>query len=277
MTYLRLKCEKERTLEIYVEILAIGNELCYGRVYDTNSFWIADQATQLGAKVRRITCVPDSVEDICASLKEALARHPHFVVITGGLGPTSDDLTIEALSKFLRVKITTSDEILQIMAKKRGVPLEQLPPNLIKMARSVEGAECLPNRVGWAPVSLIETGGTMVAALPGPPTEMKACFTEYLAKKIRDKTEYESASRRVYVTMYESQISPVIDAIMKEMHGTYLKPLVSEYQRDKALLPVELIAFADNSEACQKKMAVMIERLKEYITGKGGKLDTAEG
>ena len=264
-------------MEIHVEIFAVGDELCYGRVYDTNSFWIADQATQLGAKVRRIICMPDSLEDICASLKEALDRDPNFVILTGGLGPTSDDLTIDALSKVFSLDVVISKEILQSMAKRRGVSPSELPPNIVKMARSVEGAECLPNPVGWAPVTLIEKIHATIAALPGPPTEMKACFTEYLAKRIREKTEYESASRRVFVSMYESQVSPIIDEIMNDMHGTYLKPLVSEYQRDKGLLPVELLAFAENTEACQKKMKMMIERLKEYVTEKGGKLNTAEG
>jgi len=259
-------------LEIWVEIFAIGNELCYGRVYDTNSFWIADHVTQLGAKVQRITCIPDNLEGICALLKEAMDRCPHFIVLTGGLGPTPDDLTIEALSRFFRVEATTRKEILQSMAERRKVPVDQLPPNLVRMARSLEGAECLPNPVGWAPVTVIKRNDTTVAALPGPPTEVKACFTEHLAKRIREKTLYESASKRVFVSMYESQVSPIIDEIMKNMPGTYLKPLVSEYQRDKGLLPVEIIAFAEDSGACQKKMEEIIKRLGGSVTQKGGNL-----
>ena len=255
-----------------MEIFAIGNELCYGRVYDTNSFWIADQVTQLGAKVQRITCIPDSLEDVCTSLKEAVDHDPHFIILTGGLGPTPDDLTIEALSRFFGLEIITRKEILQSMAERRKVSVDQLPPNLVRMARSLNGAECLPNPVGWAPVTVIKRSDMTLAALPGPPTEMKACFSEYLAKRIREKTLYESASKRVFVSMYESQLSPIIEEIMKNMPGTYLKPLVSEYQRDKGLLPVEVIAFAENNGACQKKMEEIIRRLNECVAQKGGNL-----
>lgn len=258
-------------MEIRVEVFAIGNELCYGRVYDTNSFWIADQATQLGARVQRITCIPDDLESICASLKEAMNRNPHFIFLTGGLGPTSDDLTVDALSSLFNLRIMTRKEILQVMAKRRGVSEEQLPPNLVKMARSLEEAECLPNPVGWAPVTMINRSNVTVVALPGPPAEMKACFAEHLAKRLREKTRYESVSRRVLVSMYESQVSSITDEIMKNIPGTYLKPLVSEYQRDKGL-PIEIIAFAENDGDCQGKLETIIEMLKERVAQKGGNL-----
>lgn len=255
-----------------MEIFAIGNELCYGRVYDTNSFWIADQVTQLGAKVQRITCIPDSLESICALLREALDRGPRFIILTGGLGPTSDDLTIEALSTFFCLKAITRKAILQLMAERRGVSVEQLPPNLVRMSQSLEGAECLPNPVGWAPVTVIERSDVTVAVLPGPPAEMKACFAKHLAKRIRGKTGYQSVSRRVIVSMYESRISPITEEIMKSMPGTYLKPLVSEYQREMGL-PVDIIAFAEDNEACQEKMEEVIRRLNEHVTQKGGNLE----
>jgi len=258
-------------LEIRVEIFAIGKELCYGRVYDTNSFWIADQVTQLGAKVQRITCVPDSVSDICGALREAINRNPDFIILTGGLGPTSDDLTIEALSGLLSLKVATDKEILRLMADRRGVPVDQLPPNLIKMAHSLEGAECLSNPVGWAPVTAVKRSHLTIAALPGPPVEMKACFNEHLAKRIRGETGYESSSGRVFVSMYESQVFPIVEEIMQKVPGTYLKPLVSEYQRDKGL-PVEIIAFARDKDACQRKLEETIKRLRESVTQKGGSL-----
>jgi len=255
--------------QICIEIFAIGDELCYGRIYDVNSFWIAEQATQLGAKVQRITCIPDDLDIICNSVKEALNRNPIFVILTGGLGPTSDDLTIEALSKLLKLEMVTSREILKAMAERRNVPVKQLQPNLVRMARSLSGAECLPNPLGWAPVTIIKKGDTVIAALPGPPKETKACFTEYLAKRIREKTSYESESKRIFVKMYESQVSPITDEIMKKMPGTYLKPLVSEFQVDKGL-PVDIIAFAENREACQKKIEKIVKRLEELVTQKGG-------
>lgn len=259
-------------MEVRVEIFAIGNELCYGRVYDTNSFWIAAQATQLGAIVHRITCVPDVVEEICAALNDALTRKPDFVISTGGLGPTSDDLTVESLSKLIGVAIVTRKETLRSMAERRAVPVNDLPSNLVRMARSLKGAECLPNPLGWAPVTLIEKGDTTIAALPGPPREMRACFTEYLAKRIHGKTHYRSIAKRVLVTMYESRVSPITDEIMRTMPGVYLKPLVGEYQREKGL-PVDIIAFAENEGKCKVRIDETIEKLRELINENDGHLE----
>jgi molybdenum cofactor synthesis domain-containing protein len=253
--------------KICVEIFAIGNELCYGKIYDTNSFWIAEQATHLGANVQRITCIRDDVETIRCGLSEALSRNPQFIILTGGLGPTSDDLTIEALSKLLNSRITINKDVLKIMAERKKMVVEDLPPHLVKMLRTIEGAECLPNPLGWAPVTVIHKGETTIIALPGPPKEVKACFAEYVAGKIRERTGCESESKRVFVNMYESQVSPITDEIMKSMSGAYLKPLVSEYQPDKGL-PIEVIAFAENKEACQKKIMEIIERLEKLVTQK---------
>ncbi len=252
---------------ISIEVFAIGNELCYGRIYDTNSFWIAEQVTQLGAKVQRITCVPDDTEVICNVLQEAINRHPDFIVLTGGLGPTSDDLTIESLSRVFNRKIIIRPEIMKIMAERKKTPVDQLSPHLIRMLRSLEDAECLPNPVGWASVTIINRGETTTVALPGPPTEVKACFSEYLTKRIKERTRHESEAKRVFVQMYESQVSPITDEIMETIPGTYLKPLVSEYQSEKGL-PIEIIVFAENREACQNKINEVMKRLEDLVARK---------
>jgi molybdenum cofactor synthesis domain-containing protein len=81
-------------LSTTAEVFAIGDELCYGRVYDTNSFWLADQLTRRGVHVQRITCLRDKKEEIFEALRNSLNRKPTFILITGGLGPTQDDLTL---------------------------------------------------------------------------------------------------------------------------------------------------------------------------------------
>ena len=262
-------------MEITVEIFAIGNELCYGRIYDTNSFWIADKVTSLGAKVQQITCITDSIEAICRALGEAIDRNPDFIIMTGGLGPTSDDLTIEALSKLLDLPIMIRQDILQKMAERKQVAVKQLTPNFVSMARSLDGAECLSNPVGWAPVTIIERSKLTISALPGPPSEVKACFEEYLSERIKERTGLQSVSKRVFVTMFESQVSPITEEIMKNTPGTYLKPLVSEYQRDKGFLPIEIIAFSESNQSCQKKIAEITRKLRTLVAQKGGTVKEA--
>lgn len=256
-------------LSVSVEIIAIGSELCYGRIYDTNSFWIADQITQLGASVQRITCVPDKIEDICTVLKEAMERQPDFIISTGGLGPTFDDLTIESLSKVTRREIVTDREILKSMAKRRGTTIEELSSNLIRMARTIKGATCLANPVGWAPVTIIDNEKTTIIALPGPPREMKACFKEHIAPLISRRTRYRSVARRVIVKMFESRVSVLTNQIMQEVPTVYIKPLVGEYDPEKGL-PIEIVVFAINEKECDAKMKKAIESLRSLVEEKGG-------
>jgi len=254
-----------------VEIIAIGSELCYGRIYDTNSFWIADQLTQLGATVQRITCVPDKLEDICTVLKEALDRQPDFIISTGGLGPTFDDLTIESLSKVTGREIITDRKILKSMAERRGTVVEDLSPNLVRMARTIKGATCLANPLGWAPITMINNGKTIIVALPGPPREMKACFKEHIAPIISHRTRYRSLARRVIVKMFESRVSVLTNQIMQEIPAVYMKPLVGEFDREKGL-PIEIVVFAINEEECNAKMKKAIESLRSLVDEKGGVL-----
>jgi len=256
-------------LSIHVEIIAIGSELCYGRIYDTNSFWIADQLTQLGADVQRITCVPDKIEEICTVFKEALKRQPDFIISTGGLGPTFDDLTIESLSKVTGREIVMDREILNSMAKRRGATVEELPQNLIRMARTVKEAVCLANPLGWAPITIINCGKTMIIALPGPPREMKACFNEHVVPIISRRTRYRSVARRVVVKMFESKVSVLTNKIMQEVPAVYMKPLVGEFDPEKGL-PIEIVVFAMDEKECDVKMKRAIEGLRSLVNEKGG-------
>ncbi|MFB0501126.1 MAG: competence/damage-inducible protein A [Candidatus Bathyarchaeia archaeon] len=248
---------------VRVEIFAIGNELCYGRVYDTNSFWIAEQTTRLGAKVQRITCVPDVVEEICTALSAALDRNPDFIILTGGLGPTSDDLTIESLSKILGVEIEINNRIFRALAERGDVTKDDLPV-IAKMSHSLKDASCFPNPDGWAPVTLVEKGETTLVALPGPPEEMKVCFTAYLAKRIGEKTQYRSVSRRILVKMYEDQASLITKEIMKKIPGTYLKPLVGNYNHEMGL-PVDILVFAEDEKTCKLRMKKALKKLRELV------------
>jgi len=259
-------------LSACAEIIAIGSELCYGRIYDTNSFWIADQLTQLGVAVQRITCVPDKIEEICSVFEESLKRKPDFIISTGGLGPTFDDLTIEALSRVTQREIMTDREILKSMAKRRGTKIEELPQNLVKMARTLKEATCLANPLGWAPVTIINSGKTMIIALPGPPREMKACFNEHVAPIISRRTRYRSLARRVIVKMFESRVSVLTSRIMQEIPAVYMKPLVGEYNHERGL-PIEIMVFAINEEECKAKMKKAIESLRSLIGEKGGMLE----
>lgn len=253
------------------EIFAVGDELCYGRVYDTNSFWLADQLTRRGVLVQRITCLRDIKKEICDALRDSLDRSPTFLFVTGGLGPTQDDLTLSALSGLSGKAVVTSELVLRIMSERRKISPGNFNPGQIKMASTLEGAECLINPVGWAPVTVLKLGGSAIVSMPGPPREVQACFNEHLAKRIEDATGIRSYGKRVRVTMYESELAPLVSEVTKNLEGVYLKPLVGESTRDQGL-PVEVLAFDRSDEGCQRKCEVAVAKLRELVTQKGREL-----
>ncbi len=261
----------ENELTVQAEIMAIGDELCYGKVYDTNSFWIADQITRRGVFVRRIVCVRDDVADMSAALKDALSRKPRFLFITGGLGHTEDDLTRAALSATTGRKIVGRPDVLEYIAEKRGVSVKELPPHFAISTSSLEEAVVLPNPAGVSPVTIIREGETEIIALPGPPREVYACFAEHLAERVQQVTGYHSHSRRVVIDMHESELTPLLTQVMQEVPGTYIKALVGGYKTGFGM-PTEVMAFGPAEEICHERCDRAVDRLRQLSAEKGRKM-----
>jgi molybdenum cofactor synthesis domain-containing protein len=253
---------------IQAEIVAVGTELCFGRVYDTNSFWLADQLTRLGVLVQRITCIRDEPLEMISLLQTMLNRKPNFIFITGGLGPTEDDITIQVLAKLSGRSVIIDQNILSVAAMKRHLGSSQLLPHHLKMSSTVEGAKCVKNPVGWAPLTILNINETTIFAMPGPPKEMQACFQTHIVSDIKKRTQNYSIVRRVMVSMFESEIAQIITQIHQTIHGVYLKPIISETIPGTGL-PVEIIVFSDNVENGQKKYNQVFNKLVQLIREKG--------
>lgn len=158
-------------------ILAVGSELLGTTRLDTNSLFLTGELEAIGYRVVRKACAGDSWDDLLAELAFALSRAP-LLCITGGLGPTEDDRTKEAVAAFLGRKLVRDGEILERLKerwRKRG---REMPEVNAKQADVIEGAVVLPNRRGTAPGYLVEADGKTIVLLPGVPWEMKALFSE---------------------------------------------------------------------------------------------------
>ncbi len=109
-------------MTVDIEIICIGNELLIGKIKDTNAHYLAKQATQLGANVKRVTVIQDTIEEIACTINEAIARKPQFIVTTGGLGPTFDDKTLQGIAKALNRKLEVNPKALaMVKAKMRRI------------------------------------------------------------------------------------------------------------------------------------------------------------
>ena len=161
-----------------VEIVAIGNELLLGETVDTNSAWAAKRLAEIGARVSRVTIVGDDPARMRAALEEARARS-RWVITTGGLGPTRDDLTRSVVADVFGLPLEIDAEILAaVEARFRRFGYERMPASNRSQAEVPRGARVIPNRHGTAPGLIVEGAGSTFFVLPGVPAEMKALLEE---------------------------------------------------------------------------------------------------
>ena len=171
--------------KILAEILTIGDEILYGQITDTNSQWISQQLDEMGVKVVRKTTVGDNEEDMLAAFAEAEER-ADMVLITGGLGPTNDDLTLPLLSKYFGSEMVMNQEVYEHVKhifESRGMTFTELNKG---QALVPEMAEVLFNRLGTAPGTWYEREGTVFISMPGVPHEMKTIMKEAALPKLRE-------------------------------------------------------------------------------------------
>src|SRR5713101_4435782 len=158
------------------EIIAVGSELLTAQRLDTNSLFLTDQLNSLGVEVTTKYVVGDDRERLAHTVRRALAN-AEIVVLSGGLGPTEDDVTRDAVGMALDRKLVFHAEISdQIEQRFRQAGRKMAEVNR-RQAFIIEGAEILPNDRGTAPGQWIEESGASVMLLPGPPHELKAMFT----------------------------------------------------------------------------------------------------
>jgi nicotinamide-nucleotide amidase len=157
---------------VKAEIIAIGDELLYGQIMDTNSHWISQELDLIGVKVVRKTTVGDNRNDILTAFAEAEQR-ANIILITGGLGPTQDDLTKPLLAEYFGCEIVEVPEAVEAVTsffKKRGREMTQL--NILQ-GHLPACCTYVPNEVGTAPGMWFEKNGSYWMSMPGVPHEMK--------------------------------------------------------------------------------------------------------
>jgi nicotinamide-nucleotide amidase len=216
-----------------VEIICIGNELLIGKIMNTNAHWLAKQVTQLGANVTRITVIQDIVEEIGTTINEAKSRKNHFIITTGGLGPTFDDKTLQGVGNALSRKMEVNPVAFEFVKqrtfeylKKRGMPLNvEMTPPRVKMATFPEGTDPVTNTIGTAPAMRTVINGTVLFVLPGVPEEMEAIFKDTIAPEIVETVgESVFCQCSLFIKgIFESRLAPLIDTVMKDNQGVYIK------------------------------------------------------
>jgi molybdenum cofactor synthesis domain-containing protein len=194
-------------------ILTIGNELVSGDVPNTNASWLARRLAPLGVEVRLTAAVPDEIDAIGAFVRSE-ARHVDFVLVTGGLGGTPDDLTREAIAAAFGVP---QEEVPEVAADLRA-RFTRDPEYAARWATLPQGSRPLANPLGGAPGFVIEN----VYVLPGLPSEMEAMFSS-IEEEFRRGSPIESWRRvfRTYESVIASTLSVTVERWPSVLVGSY--------------------------------------------------------
>lgn len=255
---------------VLVEILAIGDELLYGQTIDTNSHWISEELDKVGFKVIRRTTIGDKEDQILTAFAEA-EHHADIVLITGGLGPTSDDLTKPCLVKYFNCETAIHPEALAEVTeffKRRGRELTEV--NRQQAALPICCTK-ITNPTGTAPGMWFDKNGKVFVSMPGVPHEMKRMMLDMVIPKLKARFQTPALHHQMIRTVGigESYLADKISAWEKSLPD-HIK---LAYLPSLGEVKLRLTGTGDSFDVLKQEMDTLVEKLKplaeEYIYGYG--------
>jgi len=249
------------------EVLSIGSELVAGRIADTNAAFLSLELTGMGFRVRRHTVVGDSTDDIISALEQATAR-ARVVLLTGGLGPTPDDLTRLAVAEFLGVDLTEDPEALRWIRERFAARGLAVPESNYVQARIPRGAEVIPNPLGTAAGFSVRRGECLIFCLPGVPQEMKRMFHASVEPALRGLTGRVGRTRCLHAFGLPES---VVGEKLRDLMAPDRNPQVAT-QAGRGIITIRLAAFAQDRGSADALLDAAEEevrrRLGEVVFGK---------
>jgi nicotinamide-nucleotide amidase len=168
------------------EIISIGTELLLGEITNTNSAYLASQLPLLGLDLNFISTVGDNQHRLIETLRQAWQRS-NIIITTGGLGPTQDDITREAIAEFLNEELTIDNNLVQKFKELFRYYKIEMPPSNIKQAMVIPSAKIIQNPQGTAPGWWVERDNRIIITMPGPPREMQRMWTKEILPRLKQK------------------------------------------------------------------------------------------
>lgn len=248
------------------EIITIGDEILIGQIVDTNSAWMAKELNAIGIDVSKITSISDQKEDIISSLEQAMNR-VSLVLITGGLGPTNDDITKKTLSDFFGMKLVQNDSLYEKI--KERLAAFNIPMNRFNEEQALvpDQAKIITNNYGTAPCMWFDKKDKVVISMPGVPFEMKGIMkTEILS----DLTEHFSTPEILHQTVMVQGIGESVLAEMLEDWEANLPQCVKlAYLPSPGVIRLRMSLNGENRKELEsvvkEQLAKLVEILPENI------------
>ncbi|MCO5230240.1 MAG: competence/damage-inducible protein A [Chitinophagales bacterium] len=274
-------------------IISIGDELLIGNTLNTNSFWLGNELTQLGINIHAHWTIPDTKEAIKSNIKSA-QEIAQIILITGGLGPTNDDLTVEAIAEYYNEPLVFHESVWNNIQQMYAIRNRPAHEGSKKMAYLPQSAIVIPNSMGTAPGSIYLSEKNIIVSMPGVPYEMKAMMQKTVIPTIKEKFELPSIQHSYIYTagVGETILSDALKEFEKELPAhfslAYLPSVgkvrlrITGQGKDALQLKNELNTLTNNAVKCiQNHVYSLTEPSIETVIGqilreKNLQLGTAE-
>ncbi|MFC2152271.1 competence/damage-inducible protein A [Bacteroidota bacterium] len=244
------------------EIITIGDEILIGQTIDTNSAWMANSLNLIGVDICRITSISDKKKEIFKALDNA-KKDVDIILVTGGLGPTDDDITKQALAEYFKTVLVHNKQVLkhieQFVIKRKAFMNERN----IKQAEVPKKCKIIKNKIGTAPGMLFEQDGKIIISMPGVPFEMKTMMTSFIIPELAKKKGDLQIIHKVILTQGwpESKLAEYL-----EDWESKLPDLVSvAYLPSPGLIKLRLTAKGNNKVLLENLIDEQVKKLENII------------
>jgi len=249
-------------------LLSVGTELLRGDIADTNAAFLARQLSGIGFQVCRVEQIGDDLEDLTAAFRAAMQR-AEVVLCTGGLGPTQDDLTREAIARAVGEDMYLDDLLVQEIETRFSSMRRHMPASNMRQAMVIPSATAIPNPNGSAPGWYVRHNGCIIAAMPGPPSEMQPMWREWVQGRLEQLLPGKLFMLALMTfglgeSRVEEQIADLLNRWPEVTIATYAKDAGVQVHLTVQAATEERVA-----ELGREAEAAVRERLGESIFGSG--------
>ena len=249
-------------------IITIGDEILIGQTVDTNSAWIGAELSRIGFDVFRIISVHDAKDDILYALNDVQGKCD-VVMITGGLGPTSDDITKPVLCNYFNTRLIENSEVLGMIEERIRRRNNQMNENNRKQSHVPESCKVLTNARGTAPGMWFEKEGTIFVSMPGVPAEMKYIMTEHVIPELNRRFTSQVIIHRNIMTYgtFEARLAEILAGFEKGLPDN----IKLAYLPSSGIIKLRLTGTGKEKELVVNQISQQVDNLyktiPEYIYG----------
>jgi len=249
---------------MFAEIISIGDELLIGQVINTNAAWMGQKLNEAGIRVNQVSVISDNREQILTALKKA-AERADIILITGGLGPTKDDITKQTLCDYFNTRLVFNQEALENIRALFYKSNREISELNRQQAFIPENAQPIKNKKGTAPGMFFEKEGKIYVSMPGVPYEMKPMIEEFVIPEIKKRFETLSIIHKTVYTqgIPESTLAEKIES----WEDNLPEHIKLAYLPRAGMVRLRLSGVGENKEKLQQEIDDQFKKLEELLPG----------